>query len=153
MGFFSNRILASAGVRPPLRRLQTTQHVTILAQSAFPPRERGITWSQVRFPAEKCFPQYWQVCWSRAYTFLREYFASRRRKRTNPISLTTDGIIIESLTERTSRSDSSTTSTFSMKTSLTARFQLITLSGSKDAFSKRTCSKRSSPGTWPSGRY
>ena len=41
-------ICASLGVRPPLRRLQGAQAVTMFSQLVRPPRERGTTWSNVR---------------------------------------------------------------------------------------------------------
>ena len=48
---------ASLGVRPPLARLQGAQAVTMFSHVVRPPRERGMTWSNVSSSAEW---QYWQ---------------------------------------------------------------------------------------------
>ena len=40
--------LACCGVRPPLRRLQSTQLATTFSQIVFPPSARGTTWSRFR---------------------------------------------------------------------------------------------------------
>jgi hypothetical protein len=59
---------ASRGVRPPLPRLQRAQAVTMFSQVVRPPRERGVTWSNVSSSAE---PQYWQLNESRRKTLNR----------------------------------------------------------------------------------
>src|SRR3984957_382293 len=56
---------ASRGVRPPLPRLQRAQAVTMFSQVVRPPRERGVTWSNVSSSDEL---QYWQVKESRRNT-------------------------------------------------------------------------------------
>ena len=50
---------ASAGVRPPFRRLHVTQHVTMFSQSFRPPWATGTTWSKVNSFVGKSSPQYW----------------------------------------------------------------------------------------------
>ena len=40
-------IFASAGVRSPLRWLQSPHAATVFSQEFLPPREHGVTWSTV----------------------------------------------------------------------------------------------------------
>ena len=53
---------ASCGVRPPFVRLQRAHAVTMFSHVVRPPRERGITWSNV---SSWSAVQYWQVKLSR----------------------------------------------------------------------------------------
>src|SRR6187401_681149 len=52
---------ASAGVRPPFRRLHETQQVTMFSQSLRPPWATGTTWSKVSSAVGNARAQYWQV--------------------------------------------------------------------------------------------
>ena len=52
----------ASGSCEPFRRLQGPQEATTFSQVVRPPRERGTTWSKVRWSR---LPQYWQVNSSR----------------------------------------------------------------------------------------
>src|SRR5688500_9682126 len=61
LGGRSRCMPASAGVRPPFRRLQETQQVTMFSQSFRPPCATGTTWSNVSSEVGTTSLQYWQV--------------------------------------------------------------------------------------------
>lgn len=74
----------------PLPVLHGTQAVTMFDQVVWPPRERGMTCSNVSAEDGSASPQYWQVKRSRKNT-LKRVNATRRAGRWYLRSATTDG--------------------------------------------------------------
>src|SRR5262245_49645624 len=89
----------------PLPVLQGTHAVTMFDHVVRPPRERGITCSNVSADDANTLPQYWQVKRSRRNT-LKRVNATRRAERWYLRSATTDGsrICVDGLRAHTSYS-------------------------------------------------
>src|SRR5262245_22993256 len=103
----------------PLPVLHGTQAVTMLDQVVWPPRERGMTCSNVSAGEAKASPQYWHVKRSRRNT-LKRVKATRRPTRWYLRSATTDGSRMRIDGLRAHVSYSATTDTRSLNTACTA---------------------------------
>src|SRR5262249_5925406 len=112
----------------PLPVLQGMQAVTMFDQEVWPPRDRGITCSNVGAEDANVSPQYWHVNRSRRNT-LNRVNATRRAAGRYLRSATTDGsrILVEGL--RTQVSYSATIETRSLNTACTASSQRSRESG------------------------
>src|SRR6185369_8677650 len=128
----------SSGVRLPFLWLQRLHDATRLSHADSPPRERGCTWSSVSSEGGYCFPQYWQVEWSRSRMFLRE---SERRSKgmwMYSVSRITEGAWIASFCEWSMCPLCSSTRATPLKIITTARLSVHTLTGSKEVLRTKT---------------